>query len=237
MEHPFFPDPVFAWIYFLVLATLTAIAAVVDLRQTRIPKGLTLTALGLGVAFSMARGAWLGASGQVQKVLWLPVENNAWLGALDGLLFALVGFLLGFGLFFVMWILGTCGGGDVKLFAALGTWGGGTLTVLLLAVTIGFVVLLSVIRLAWLALHQGAKPAARDFSMRGAARKGKKAGKQGYAESPTSRRRLMTYSLPVALSVIVVFLWVFRTELRLVPEKPAQMEITGGSPARLLARR
>jgi len=237
MEHPFFPDPVFGWTYFLVLAALMAIAAVVDLRKTRIPKGLTLSALALGVLFSVARGAWLGASGQVQRVLWLPVENNLWLGALDGLLFAFVGFLLGFALFFVMWILGTCGGGDVKLFAALGTWGGVTLTVLLLAVTIGFVVFLSVARLAWTAMNRGVKPAARDFSMRGAHRKGKKAGKQGYAEAPTSRQRLMAYSLPVALSVIVVFLWVFRAELRLVPEKASQMEMTGGYQARIFAQR
>lgn len=237
MEHPFFPDPVFGWTYFLVLAALMAVAAVVDLRKTRIPKGLTVSALVLGVAFSVARGAWLGASGQVQRILWLPVENNAWLGALDGLLFALVGFLLGFGLFFVMWILGTCGGGDVKLFAALGAWGGVTLTIVLLAVTIGFVAFLSVARLAWTALNRGVRPAARDFSMRGAHRKGKRAGKQGYAEAPTSRHRLMAYSLPVALSVIVVFLWVFRAELRLAPRKATQMEMTGGRPAQVLARR
>ncbi len=44
------------------------------------------------------------------------------MGALDGFLFALVGSLVGFAFFAILFALGTCGGGDVKLFTAIGAW-------------------------------------------------------------------------------------------------------------------
>ena len=46
----------------------------------------------------------------------------------DGILNGLGGFGLGFGLFFVLWIIGSAGGGDVKLMGALSVWLGGSLT-------------------------------------------------------------------------------------------------------------
>jgi Flp pilus assembly protein protease CpaA len=236
MKEPFFPDPVFAWTFFLVLAAVMAVAAVIDLRKMTIPKWLTFTTLALGVTFNVTRGAMMGASGLTKTILWLPVENSPWLGALDGLLFALVGFLIGFSMFFVMWVLGTCSGGDLKLFAALSTWSGVTLTIALLVVTIVLIIVLSVARLTWIVLRGDVQTAVRDYSIKGAARKGKRAGKQGYADAPTPRKGLTTYALPVALSVVVVFLWVFRAELRLaLPNpSPAKMEMTGGK--HLLAR-
>jgi Flp pilus assembly protein protease CpaA len=212
--HPFFPDPVFAWAFFLVLVALTAVAAYIDLRTLTIPKPLNFLTLALGVVFSVVRSAWLGASGEGDQVLWFG-SHGPWIGALDGLLYALVGILFGFGLFFVMWILGTCGGGDVKLFAAIGAWGGVTLTLWLLIGTIVFVVLLSGLRLFWGALSRGAKPTFKDYSLAGAATKGKRAGKQGYGDVKRTRRRLMAYSLSVALSVVFVCPFLFRNEMGL----------------------
>jgi Flp pilus assembly protein protease CpaA len=212
--HPFFPDPVFAWTFFLVLVALTTVAAYIDLRTLTIPKRLTFLTLALGVVFSIVRSAWLGTTEGGENVLWFGA-HGPWIGALDGLLYALVGVLFGFALFFIMWILGTCGGGDVKLFAAIGAWGGVTLTLWLLIGTIVYVVLLSILRLVWGVLAKGAKPTFKDYSLAGAATKGKRAGKQGYGDVKRTRRRLMAYSLSVALSVVSLCPWVFRDELGL----------------------
>src|SRR5437773_12339881 len=105
----FFPDPIFAWSFVAVLLGFLGVASYTDWRFLRVPKRLTLPALGLGVLFNLVRGVWLGAEG---LETWALGENGAFVGALDSLLFSLVGFVLGFGLFFLMWILGVCGGGD-----------------------------------------------------------------------------------------------------------------------------
>lgn len=81
------------------------VAAVTDLRTGRIPNALTLPALALAppahVAWSLLHGA--------------PISAALWLGAssLGGLALCAIVPL-------VMWRLNTIGGGDVKLFAALG---------------------------------------------------------------------------------------------------------------------
>src|SRR5262249_6400200 len=134
--HPaFFPGPAFAWVYFLVLMSLLAVASYTDLRRLTIPKWVSLTVLALGLVVNVVRGAWLGSAGLAG---WVLDGGGVGLGLLDGLLFALAGFALGFVLFFVLWLLGTVGGGDVKLFAALGAWIGPGLTVAVLAGTVLF---------------------------------------------------------------------------------------------------
>ena len=211
MRHPFFPDPVFAWAFCGVLLALLCVATYTDLKRLTIPKSLTLTALALGLVFNLGRGIWLGASAEEQGV-WLLGPGGV-SGAFDGLLFAVAGFLAGFGLFFVMWFLGTCGGGDVKLFAALGTWIGPLLVVYVLGLTLVLVIVLSVLRLAGSMLGRGFRPTMKDYSQKGAASAGKKAGVQGFAGSKKTRQRLMAYSLPVLLSTAFILLWVFRAEL------------------------
>jgi prepilin peptidase CpaA len=205
MSAPFFPDSVFAWTFYGVLLGITAVAAYIDLRKLVIPKPLTLTTLVLGVVFSVVRLAWLGSNGKIATVLLMPVQGM-WTGALAGLWYAIVGFFFAFALFFVMWILGTCGGGDVKLFAALGTWGGVELTLFLLLFTVIFVVVLSLARLAWGLVGGGVRTTVRDYSLKGATRKGKHAGTQGGIDAKVPRKRLTAYSLSVCLSVAVVVL-------------------------------
>ena len=117
---PFFPDPYFGWTFYAVLVAFTLLGAYLDLRKAVLPKTLTLSLLAVGVVFNIVRGAWLGQIGG--ELRWLST-GSLWLGALDGFLFSLLGFVLTTVLFFVMWAMKLCGGGDVKLFAALGRLG------------------------------------------------------------------------------------------------------------------
>src|SRR5207248_1261453 len=121
----------------------------------------------------------------------------------DGLLFAAAGFLLGFAVFFVLWILGACGGGDVKIFAAVGAWLGPTLAVFVLAGTMALVMLIAAARVAWDVATCKARPGR---ALRPA---------RGRTDRPA--RRLISYSLPLALATVLVALWVFRGDLHLAP--------------------
>ncbi len=95
-------------------------AAVVDLRTRRIPNWLTFSLI---------------LAGFVQS--FTPMHT---VGPAD----ALLGFLTGFGLTFVLFGIGALGGGDVKLLAGIGAWFGPkpTLIVFALAAIIGMVIVL-----------------------------------------------------------------------------------------------
>lgn len=102
-----------------MLALLIA-AAVIDLRERRIPNPLVAVLL-------------LGGLG-----------HSAWHGGLGGFGDAWLGLLLGFVLTFPAFVLRAVGGGDVKLLAGVGAWfgPGGVLAVFCLAAIFGLLILL-----------------------------------------------------------------------------------------------
>jgi prepilin peptidase CpaA len=223
-QEKLFPDPAFAWTFYLVVVGITVVASYLDLRTTKIPKQLSLAALGLGVLFTVARGAWLGLE---NRPVWFLGAYGPWAGAADGLLLALAGVALSFFALFLLWILGACAGGDVKLFAALGAWLGPVWAIYVLAGTVVLVIVLSVVRLGWALVTAGPGSAWKDFASSaakpGAKGRGKgKAPAQGFIEVRPSRRILMKWSVPLALSTALVLLWVFRAELQLA-DPPAQV--------------
>ncbi len=128
MEQILFPVSLLA--YFL--ASIAAlIAAAVDLRTHRIPNVFTLTVGLLGVGFALGEGG------------------------IPGLLGALAGFAVAFGLLLPGYLLGFTGGGDLKLMAGLGCFLGPELSLaaVLLYYPLGAVVaLLYAVYAAW---HQG----------------------------------------------------------------------------------
>jgi Flp pilus assembly protein protease CpaA len=63
------------------------------------------------------------------------------LGASSGLLFALGGFTVGFGILFMLWLVGGSLGGDVKFMGAVGSWLGAWLTFQVLVLSAVFAVL------------------------------------------------------------------------------------------------
>jgi prepilin peptidase CpaA len=198
MYKPFFPNIPFAWAFLVLLGAVLIVAAYVDWKRTTIPKWLTLSLLGLGVAVGVLRGAWLGGQGEK---LWLLPTDSVLLGALDGFLFALIGCVSGFFMIFVLWLMGTCGGGDVKLFAALGSWVGPVYTVFVLAGSLVVLFLEILVKLVTVG-----------FSFK-AIRKEQAKRQKGEKVKPGQFR--VTYSLPVAVATVLVLLWFFRVELGL----------------------
>ncbi|MGZ9583586.1 A24 family peptidase [Paenibacillus marinisediminis] len=81
-------------------AALLLAALVTDIRTKTIPNLLTVSALGAG--------------------LLLHTILNGW----EGLVYSSQGMLVGFVPTFILYLLRAIGGGDVKLFAALGGWMG-----------------------------------------------------------------------------------------------------------------
>lgn len=205
MDGSFFPNLWFGWAFCLGLVGILAIASYFDLKYLTIPKHLCIVACLMGLAVNLVRGLWIG------------IESDSVLYGLfvQGFLFSLAGFATGFGIFFGLWILGLCGGGDVKLFAAVATWLGAEYSFYLWVASIFAVVLFAWGRLMFHTLFAGASSARKSFSA--------KANPDGQASSSTpgkSRRRLVPFSLPLAIAAAVLLLWFFRAELRLV-ERPA----------------
>jgi prepilin peptidase CpaA len=202
----YFPDPVTGWMFLAGLASVLAIASYTDERTMKVPKWLTLPALAVGLLLSCLRGGWLAAHGMP---VWLFEAPGVLQGAFDGLLFALAGFAVGFVLFFCLWLLGFCGGGDVKLFAALGTWLGPYLVLCTLLVSLGLLSVCLAIVLGW-RLVRGRKLALPPREqLRG---KGKAA-----LRSPV----VVRFSVVAALATMLVVFWSFRYDLGLMPPRPA----------------
>lgn len=82
-------------VFTTTLATVT-LAAIIDIYTHRIPNFITVPAFCIG--------------------LLLHSLQNGWVGVLNGLL----GFFIGFSIFFLLWLLGGKGAGDAKLIGAVG---------------------------------------------------------------------------------------------------------------------
>ncbi len=208
MSREFFPDPVVAWAYCLGLGFLTSVAAYIDTKTAKIPNRLNFLILGTGLIANGIRGAWLAA---IEKPLWV-FDTGSWgLGLIDGVLFGLLGFLVAFVVMFGFWLLGLCGGGDVKLLAAVGGWIG-------LSVNLLWVWLMSIVTLfIWTILRiltRGLSPKSLKKTV------GSLSQQTDGRASPHNSVRV-TYSVPIAVAVILVLLWVHRFELLLaLPPQP-----------------
>jgi prepilin peptidase CpaA len=93
-------EPIPPIIVFALLA-LVLVAAVYDVRYRRIPN-------------------WLCGSGMLAGLLLNAVVRQSW----AGLWFSFKGLLLGFGLYFLFYLLRAMGAGDVKLMGAVGAMAG-----------------------------------------------------------------------------------------------------------------
>lgn len=189
MTPPYFPIPsaVYLVAVAVALTAFMAAAAWIDWQTWRIPKRVTLTMFAAGVLAQVIGGIWTGANGQPG---WLFADGPV-VGAVDGLLFSLAGALTGFAIFFAFWVMAVGGGGDVKLATALGAWVGPRLFVGVLLFSVPVVAVFVLVVMAR-RLSGGKMPAA--------------AGKPG--------RRSMSFSLPLAVATVLVFVVAFSGLLR-----------------------
>jgi prepilin peptidase CpaA len=88
----------------IFLEVLVIVAAIWDIRTRRIPNWLTLSGVVLAIA--------------INTFIYQPV--SPWFGAI----LSLKGMALGFGAYFVLYLLRAMGAGDVKLMAAVGAAAG-----------------------------------------------------------------------------------------------------------------
>jgi Flp pilus assembly protein protease CpaA len=194
-----FPDSTFAWIFFLVLVGFAAAAAYTDLTKAIIPNKLNVTILAVGVVMNLIRGGWIGSQG---NEVWVLGKGGTGIGLLDGFLFSLAGFAVAFAVLLGLWMLTQTGAGDVKLFAALGAWVG----------IKGFVYIWIVslpLLMVWMALRIVFGTSSLKQEKKDAKRIPRKAG-----------RTRTTYSLPIAVSVVLSGLWLCRVGLQIVPPNP-----------------
>ena len=151
---------------------LTGISVFTDTRSRRIPNWLTVSAFFAGLVYQGAFHQW------------------------PGLFDAGRAFGVGFGTFFVLWIIGGGGGGDVKLMGALSVWLGFKLTVYALVLSMVFVVVGTVVLMAWTAVRRKSRESRVESQ------------ESETEQIPSSRqdRRLMAYALPLSLAVWMLML-------------------------------
>lgn len=190
MGTAFFPHPYFGWAFVAVLATMLGLACVSDWRSIRIPKWISLGTLALGILFHIVRGAWLGEEDQS---VWLLGSHGSVVGAVDAALFALSGAVIAFLLMLGLFAAGGCGGGDVKLFAAVGAWVGAFAALWVFVVAALVLMALGLVRLCLAAVTMGPVALARHRSANAKAK---------------GHSRWMTFSFPLTVGTMAV-LWYF----------------------------
>ncbi|MDB5387244.1 MAG: Type leader peptidase family protein [Planctomycetaceae bacterium] len=171
--------------YWIVLAVcsiaFTATAAVIDYRTQRIPNKLTLPMFAAGWIFQLAL-------------------NPA--GPLSGLVDGLTGFAIGFGMFFILWIIGGGGGGDAKLVGALSVWLGFWKTFGLIVVSTLLVVLGTGLLMLYGMFTKGVYRTKREF-MPPQKNDKKKKGPLELLQFNRGRKG-MTYGLSVAIATVLI---------------------------------
>jgi prepilin peptidase CpaA len=161
------------FVFAAVVGTFSLLAACRDFRTHRVPNWLTVPMFLAGWAFQYAFAGW------------------------DGVAEAAIAFGLGFGTLLIVWLMGSSGGGDVKLIGALSVWMGLRMTVLVLVVSTVLVlvgtVLLALGRLPGRIFARAASPAADSDD-------------PPPARDPNARprRRVMAYAIPVAFATWAV---------------------------------
>ena len=183
------------WLYLGGIGAFTLSATVMDVRFKRIPNLLTVSFFGLAVL--------------VHTVFFAGLGHDAFY---YGFGHALGGFAVGFGVLFLLWMIGGGGGGDVKLMGALGAWLGPVFTIAVLFFATLFVVVLSIGVGFWSILTRGVKGTTQKYAQKpGTIISGKKRKKKNrkviqLTTAQRQKRRIMAYALPVTMATWLL-LW------------------------------
>ena len=170
-------------VFVLIVAAFVATAAISDLRTRRLPNWLTVPAFAAAVlAHTLVNG-------------------------FAGLGFALLGFVTGFGILLILWLVGGGGGGDVKMMGALGAWMGSNLTIAVFLTSTILAVLATAAILFFGMLSRGYWNVHRRYFAAGSASRANHAKKGARAletREDQVKRRVMPYAVPVAISTWLV---------------------------------
>lgn len=176
------PQLSIASVVFLIgVGVYTVVAAVWDIRFKKVPNKLTLPFLGLGIVYQLAFHSWAGLGD------------------------AGLGFLVGFGLLFLMWMVGGGGGGDVKLMGALSVWLGFNVTVMVMLGTVVLAIFGTMGVIVFSMFGRGLYGTKDKYLATGKLTKDKKVRKETIDQR--TNRRAMGYAVPVALATWVVVVW------------------------------
>ncbi|MFN9717958.1 MAG: prepilin peptidase [Planctomycetota bacterium] len=154
-------------IFLIAVLIFTAVAAASDIRTRKIPNKMTVPMCFAGLLYQLIFFQW------------------------DGLWAALSGFGAGFGLFFLLWMVGSAGGGDVKLMGALGPWMGGQLMLKVMLVSLIFVAIGTFSIVVWSVLLKGLSRTKSQYL---------KNGSPVETSDARQKRRVMAFAAPVALA-------------------------------------
>lgn len=109
------------WGFFLLLI----VAFITDVKSMTISNKVTIPAMALGIIVHVIMEGYSG--------FWVALQGGG----------------IGFGIMFVMYLCGAVGGGDVKLFGAIGTWVGTYLTLTTMMYSIFVAGFIGVLILLW----------------------------------------------------------------------------------------
>lgn len=171
-------------IYVAAVGVFTLMASVSDLRTRKLPNWLTVPAFVAGLAFHGVTGGWSGL-GQ-----------------------ALAGFAVGFGILFVLWLIGGGGGGDVKLMGALGAWLG-PIPILIVVGLSAILALVGTVGMAMrdLAAYGYGHVRKRYMPVVASSTRGGRVMSDEELARNRQKRRVLPYALPVALATWSLLAW------------------------------
>ena len=185
----------------VAMGLFTAVAAIWDHRFMKIPNKLTLPVFALG---------WI-----YQGVFYGP----------SGLLNGLGGFVAGFGILFLLWMVGGGGGGDVKLIGAMSVWLGYRMTLAVLLVSVILVVVLTGVTVLYGVMRRGMRKTKDHYLATG---KGKPTLKESIEKK--QGRRVMAFAFPVCVATWIVLAWMLPRldrQIRAAEEKRAAAATAG----------
>ena len=173
------------------------------------------------VGYTLAAVIWDQKYWKIPNKLTLPMFFAGWVyqgyfNGFSGIGDGASGFLIGFGILFILWIVGSGGGGDVKLMGGLSVWLGFRWSLyvficstLIVIVVTAFIVLGNVLTI-------GPKKMKKKLLATG---KPTKAGEKRKQETvqEKQKRRIMAYALPIALATWALLIASYTTQKPLLP--------------------
>ena len=174
-------------VYLACVGAFTLSTAICDIRMKKIPNKITLPIFGAGLLYQ-------ALFNQLGEGIGKP-----------GLIDAAAAFAAGFGMMWVLWMIGGGGGGDVKLMGALSVWIGFKPTCMVLILSTIFVILGTVGVMFFSVLTHGLFRTKEVYLAGGQSPNGLPPA----AETAVKRqaRRVMGYAPPVALATWVIVRW------------------------------